>query len=200
MTVSQQIEKNMVWWETWKIPWEVRLILFVCLNFINFCTISFKVFHSSWKFFQEMSFVADANIEPDTARSTLDITHRSPASSSDGKEDSPATCSYQQPPSKQKQKVTTMDEETLVKRKQMYDAAIQFMQQPPPAPPQPKSDEDLFGEYQLKLINDHRCKLFIKTKINNLFLPQQMEQISAAAPSSTPLNNQFFSQDYGQYY
>ena len=148
-----------------------------------------------------MSFVANADIEPDTARSTLDITGRS--SSSDVKEDSPATCSYQQPPSKWKQKVTTMDEETLLKRKQMYDPAIQFMQQPPPAPPQPKSDEDLFGEFvasQLKLINDHRCKLFIKAKINNLFLTQQMEQISAAAPSSTPLNNQFFSQDYGQYY
>ena len=55
----------------------------------------------------------------------------------------------------------------------MYDAAIQFMQQPPPPPPQAKGDEDLFGEYvasQLKLINDLRSKLIIKARINNLFL------------------------------
>ena len=54
----------------------------------------------------------------------------------------------------------------------MYDAAIQFMQQPPPPPPQPKADEDLFGEYvasQLKLINDLRSKLIIKARIDNLF-------------------------------
>ena len=83
----------------------------------------------------------------------------------------------------------------------MYDAAIQFMQQPPPPPPQPKGDDDLFGEYvasQLKLINDPRSKLLIKARINNLFLTQQMEQIPPAAPSAQ-LNNQFLSQDYAQY-
>lgn len=146
-----------------------------------------------------MSFVADANIEPDTARSTLDLTGRSPASSSDGTEDTPAT-SYQQP--RHKRKVSTTDEESTAKRNLMYDAAIQFMQQPPPPPRQPKGDEDLFGEYvasQLKLITDLRSKLFIKARINNLFLMQQMEQIPNAAPAAQ-VNNQFLSQDYGPYY
>ena len=160
----------------------------------------FKVYHSSWKFFHEMSFVADGNTEPDRPRTTLDVTAMSPSTAEDGT-DTPAANNQQ--PGRGKRRSSTADDDTKAKRNLMYEAAIQFMQQPPPPPPQPKDDDDLFGEYvagQLKLVTDARGKLLIKARINNLFLTQQMEQIPPAAPS-VQLNTQFFnSQDYGPYY
>ena len=154
-----------------------------------------KVYHSSWKFFHEMSFIADGNTEPD-----LDVTAMSWSTAEDGT-DTPATKSQQ--PGRCKRRSSTAQDDTKTNPNLVYETAIQFMQQAPPPPPQDEGADDLFCEYvagQLKLVTDTRSKLLIKARINNLFVTQQMEQIPPAAPS-VQLNTPFLSsQEYGPNY
>lgn len=130
----------------------------------------------------EMQFVSDANTDPDSPRSSLDL--------STGTTPSDLDESSSSQPSKRKSRTTgCVDDDTNAKRKLMYETAIKFMQQEvqPPPPPQPATDEDMFGQYvasQLKLIADPQAKLNIKVKINNLFLMQQME-------ATMPVNQYF---------
>ena len=131
----------------------------------------------------EMQFVSEPDTEPDTPRSSLDLSTSTTPSDHD-----PPSISQG---SKRKRKAGCSDDGTNAARKLMYETAIKFMQQEvqPTPPPQPVTDEDMFGQYvasQLKLISDPQAKLNIKLKINNLFLMHQME-------TTMPVNQQYLS-------
>ena len=105
------------------------------------------MYNSQWKFYDDISFVANGSIDPDTPKSKLDLSlgesSSSPGSSLDGGENPPVAVSLHQPTRRAKRRLEV--DESNTKRNAMYDAAIHFMQQPPPPPPKPKDEEERFG-------------------------------------------------------
>ena len=126
---------------------------------------------------KEMSFVSDSSTEPDSSRSSLDLS----LSGSD------ENIQKNMAPRRKRKGVSATEEEANTKRNLMYEAAIKYMQQPQVTQAS-MTDEDMFGQYvasQLKLIPDAKIKLNIKARINNLFFMQQMET-SSCVPDHFP--------------